>query len=110
MGEIAARLSDFVFVTDDNPRTEDPAAVRKDILAGLTGAHVRECAPRERAIEEAASWLRQQTELPAAIVLAGKGHESYQIIGAKKEPFDDSETLRAQLKKAAENPDREGAK
>ena len=83
MGAAAARLSDLVIVTDDNPRSEDPAAIRRDILAGAPGA--REITGRRQAIEAAVAEAREGD----IILLAGKGHEQGQIVGDRVLPFDD---------------------
>ena len=83
MGEVAARLSDLVIVTDDNPRGEDPAAIRRDVLAGAPDA--REIAGRREAIAAAIAEARTGD----IILLAGKGHEQGQLIGDKVLPFDD---------------------
>ncbi|HEX9932123.1 MAG TPA: UDP-N-acetylmuramoyl-L-alanyl-D-glutamate--2,6-diaminopimelate ligase [Allosphingosinicella sp.] len=83
MGEVAARLSDLVIVTDDNPRSEDPAAIRRDILEGAPGA--REVPGRRDAIEAAVAEAREGD----IILLAGKGHEQGQIVGDRVLPFDD---------------------
>ena len=88
MGEIAARLADRVIVTDDNPRTEDPAVIRKEVLAGAKAAE--EIGDRAAAIRAAMNDLGSGDLL----VIAGKGHETYQIIGETKYPFDDSEVAR----------------
>jgi UDP-N-acetylmuramoyl-L-alanyl-D-glutamate--2,6-diaminopimelate ligase len=95
MGEVAARLSDVVVVTSDNPRTEDPEAILADIEAGLRSAgkpylkSVDRRAAIRRAVEEAR---------PGDLVLiAGKGHEDYQIIGTEKQHFDDREVAREAL-------------
>jgi UDP-N-acetylmuramoyl-L-alanyl-D-glutamate--2,6-diaminopimelate ligase len=92
MGEIASKLADLVFVTDDNPRSEDPAKIRRAILAGCAkdAAPVREIGDRREAVEAA---LR---ELGAGdvLLLAGKGHERGQIVGDKVLPFDDAEVAR----------------
>lgn len=88
MGEIAARLADVLVVTDDNPRSEDPGAIRAAILAGVTGAggEVIEVGDRRLAIREALS-----RAAPGDIVLvAGKGHETGQVIGDRVLPFDDA--------------------
>jgi len=88
MGKIAQNLSDLVIVTSDNPRTEDPEAIIREILQGM-GAKPAPTADsdRRRAIQNAISVAR-----PGDIVLiAGKGHEDYQIIGTQKHPFDDRE-------------------
>jgi UDP-N-acetylmuramoyl-L-alanyl-D-glutamate--2,6-diaminopimelate ligase len=84
MGAVAARLSDIVIVTDDNPRSEDPALIRRAIMAGASGA--TEVAGRREAIAEAINIAREGD----IILLAGKGHETGQIIGDKVLPFDDA--------------------
>ncbi|HYJ29798.1 MAG TPA: UDP-N-acetylmuramoyl-L-alanyl-D-glutamate--2,6-diaminopimelate ligase [Allosphingosinicella sp.] len=83
MGEAALRLSDLVIVTDDNPRSEDPAAIRRDILKGAPGA--REIPGRREAIGAAVAEARDGD----IILLAGKGHEQGQIVGDRILPFDD---------------------
>jgi len=83
MGEVAARLADIAIVTDDNPRSEDPAAIRADIKAGAKG--LVEIGDRREAIAHAARLLRKGDVL----VVAGKGHEQGQIIGEATHPFDD---------------------
>ncbi len=83
MGEAAARLADLVIVTDDNPRSEDPAAIRRDILAGAPAA--REVAGRREAIRAAI----REAGAGDIILLAGKGHEQGQIVGDRVLPFDD---------------------
>jgi UDP-N-acetylmuramoyl-L-alanyl-D-glutamate--2,6-diaminopimelate ligase len=88
MGEIASRLADRAIITDDNPRTEDPAAIRREVLAGAPGAI--EIGDRATAIRHAMSDLQQGDVL----VIAGKGHETYQIIGTVKHDFDDSQMAR----------------
>jgi UDP-N-acetylmuramoyl-L-alanyl-D-glutamate--2,6-diaminopimelate ligase len=88
MGEAAARLSDLVIVTDDNPRGEDPAAIRSAVLAGAPGA--REIAGRREAIAEAIRLAGPKD----IILLAGKGHETGQVIGDRVFPFDDAEVAR----------------
>jgi UDP-N-acetylmuramoyl-L-alanyl-D-glutamate--2,6-diaminopimelate ligase len=89
MGEIAIRLADRVIVTDDNPRTEDPALIRAAVMAGAPGAV--EIGDRAEAI---AAGIR---ELKAGdiFVVAGKGHEQGQIVGKTVRPFDDAEVVRA---------------
>ncbi|MDB5642656.1 MAG: UDP-N-acetylmuramoyl-L-alanyl-D-glutamate--2,6-diaminopimelate ligase [Hyphomicrobiales bacterium] len=91
MGEIAARLADVVIVTDDNPRSEDPAAIRNAILAAAPGA--LEIGDRAKAISHAVSLLAAGDVL----VVAGKGHETGQIVGAKVLPFSDHDAVRAAL-------------
>ncbi len=84
MGEIAARLADRVYVTDDNPRSEEPAAIRAAILAACPGAI--EIGDRHAAIRAAVAELRAGDLL----LLAGKGHEQGQIVGKETRPFDDA--------------------
>lgn len=91
MGEIAARLADRVIVTDDNPRTEEPAAIRKEVINACPGA--TEIADREEAIRSACAGL----ETGDCLVIAGKGHENGQIIGKEVFPFSDHEVARAAL-------------
>lgn len=88
MGEVAARLADRIIVTDDNPRTEDPATIRKQILLAADGAS--EIGDRRDAIETAISRLKSGDVL----LIAGKGHEDYQIIGKTKHHFSDHEVVR----------------
>jgi UDP-N-acetylmuramoyl-L-alanyl-D-glutamate--2,6-diaminopimelate ligase len=84
MGKVAKELSDLVIVTDDNPRSEDPALIRRAILAGASGA--KEVPGRREAIAEAIHVAREGD----IILLAGKGHETGQIIGDRVLPFDDA--------------------
>jgi UDP-N-acetylmuramoyl-L-alanyl-D-glutamate--2,6-diaminopimelate ligase len=84
MGAVAARLSDMAIVTDDNPRSEDPARIRKDILAGAPGAI--EVPGRREAIAEAIRIARAGD----IVLVAGKGHETGQIVGNRVLPFDDA--------------------
>jgi UDP-N-acetylmuramoyl-L-alanyl-D-glutamate--2,6-diaminopimelate ligase len=95
MGVIAARQADVVIVTDDNPRSEDPAAIRSQILAGAPGA--REIGDRARAIREGVSMLKPGD----ALMIAGKGHETGQIIKGETHPFSDQEVARAALESLA---------
>ncbi|TAJ71691.1 MAG: UDP-N-acetylmuramoyl-L-alanyl-D-glutamate--2,6-diaminopimelate ligase [Phenylobacterium sp.] len=85
MGEVAARLADVAIVTDDNPRSEVPAAIRAEVLAGAKGA--KEIGDRREAIRAAAAMMQDGDVL----VVAGKGHEQGQIVGATVHPFDDVE-------------------
>ncbi len=89
MGEVAARLADFSFVTSDNPRTEDPEAIINDVVAGMTGARFHRVADRRKAIAMALEELRSGDTL----VLAGKGHEDYQVIGRERVHFDEREIV-----------------
>jgi UDP-N-acetylmuramoyl-L-alanyl-D-glutamate--2,6-diaminopimelate ligase len=108
MGEAAARGAELVVVTSDNPRTEDPEAIIAQILPGLARAGARSLnlsqarggapgflveADRRLAIELAASLARRGD----ALLIAGKGHEDYQVVGTEKRPFDDREEVRRAL-------------
>nr|WP_209880311.1 UDP-N-acetylmuramoyl-L-alanyl-D-glutamate--2,6-diaminopimelate ligase [Azospirillum soli] len=89
MGELAGRLADRAIVTDDNPRTEDPAAVRKEVLAGSPA--LEEIGDRREAIRAAVRGLRAGDVL----VIAGKGHEQGQTVGTEVRPFDDATEAQA---------------
>jgi MurE/MurF fusion protein len=100
MGEIAGRLSDYVFATSDNPRTEDPLAILKQIEPGLRqGSAPYTIQPDRRSAIESAILMAQSGD---AVVIAGKGHEDYQILGTQVIPFDDrklaAELIRHDLK------------
>ena len=91
MGEIAVRLADIAIATSDNPRTEDPERILDDVEAGMTGRQHYRIADRKAAIAQALELARQGD----TILLAGKGHETYQVIGTVKEPFDEREVVRS---------------
>jgi UDP-N-acetylmuramoyl-L-alanyl-D-glutamate--2,6-diaminopimelate ligase len=91
MGAIATQAADIVFVTDDNPRSENPAMIRAAILAG--GPTAREIGDRAEAIREGVRLL----ESGDALVIAGKGHETGQIIGDRVLPFSDADAARTAL-------------
>ena len=91
MGEIATRLADVAIVTDDNPRSEEPAAIRAAIMAAAPGAI--EIGDRRQAIHEAVAMLHAGDTL----IVAGKGHEVGQTIGAETFHFSDHEEVRAAL-------------
>jgi UDP-N-acetylmuramoyl-L-alanyl-D-glutamate--2,6-diaminopimelate ligase len=91
MGEIAARDADVVIVTDDNPRNENPASIRAAVLAKANGA--REIGDRAEAIRAGIADL----ESGDVLLIAGKGHESGQIVGDRVLPFSDHDAARAAL-------------
>jgi UDP-N-acetylmuramoyl-L-alanyl-D-glutamate--2,6-diaminopimelate ligase len=104
MGAVAARLSDYVVLTSDNPRSEDPARIIEEITRGLSpqaepGGPVRPGTPftsevdRRRAIETAI----RTSKAGDLVIIAGKGHEKYQVIGDRTLPFDDVDIARAAL-------------
>jgi UDP-N-acetylmuramoyl-L-alanyl-D-glutamate--2,6-diaminopimelate ligase len=91
MGQAAARQADRVIVTDDNPRSEDPAAIRAEVLKGVRGERgAKEIADRRQAIFETVSQIGPGDIL----VIAGKGHETGQIYGDERRPFDDLKVAR----------------
>lgn len=92
----AALAADFAVVTSDNPRTESPDAIIEDIVAGMQecGERFSVEPDRKRAIEHALSLAHPGD----SVLIAGKGHEDYQIIGTTKHPFDDREVARQALK------------
>lgn len=92
MGEVAARLADRVIVTDDNPRSEDPAVIRRAIVQGAPNAE--EIAGRGEAIRTAVAGLKAGDVL----VVAGKGHETGQIIGDRVLPFSDHDEIAAAVR------------
>jgi UDP-N-acetylmuramoyl-L-alanyl-D-glutamate--2,6-diaminopimelate ligase len=95
MGEVATRLADEVIVTDDNPRSEDPASIRRAILDGVANkSKVREIGDRGSAIAAAVAGL----ESGDVLLIAGKGHETGQIVGERVLPFSDQQCARAALK------------
>ena len=95
MGAIAARMSDHVVLTSDNPRTEDPEAILNDIAAGMGHAtNWEQITDREKAIARAIS-LAQPGDI---VLVAGKGHETYQEVGKTMSPFDDRDVVRRYLK------------
>ncbi len=93
MGKIASELSDYIFVTSDNPRTETPERIIEDILAGVKTDDKKVIVDRREAIFEAVNFMREGDVL----LVAGKGHERYQILGTEKIHFDDKEVVREAL-------------
>ncbi len=109
MGAAAAAGADVVIVTDDNPRSEDPALIRSAVLAGArqaaaaSGAVVLEIADRRDAITEAVARAWGGGQTPAGVVLvAGKGHEQGQQVAGTVHPFDDRLVLASALAAALE--------
>ena len=90
MGKVAAELADRIIVTSDNPRTEDPRDIAGDILAGIASAPYELILDRREAI---ASAIRAAS-IGDVVLIAGKGHEAYQIIGEETVRFDDREVAR----------------
>lgn len=92
MGAIAAKLSDVIVVTSDNPRTEDPDAIIEDILTGIKGSKVRKIVETDRT--KAIRAALEEAETDDIVLLAGKGHETYQIFGTEKIHYDEREVVR----------------
>jgi UDP-N-acetylmuramoyl-L-alanyl-D-glutamate--2,6-diaminopimelate ligase len=95
MGEIAGRMSDLVILTSDNPRTEEPLNIMNDILVGLRRVDTPFVTEPDRAAAIATA-LREAKENDI-VLLAGKGHERYQIVGRVSHPFDDRQVAREVL-------------
>jgi len=95
MAEIASNLSDFPIFTSDNPRTEDPVVILQDMEAGAMQNNYQVIADRKAAIEYAIS----EAEAGDVVLIAGKGHERYQIIGEKVFAFDDRKVARKVIRK-----------
>jgi UDP-N-acetylmuramoyl-L-alanyl-D-glutamate--2,6-diaminopimelate ligase len=91
MGRLAAEGSDLAIVTSDNPRTEDPAAIIDDVEQGMADV------PHERFVDRlAAIHAALEAGRPGdTVLLAGKGHETYQVLGTSKVPFDEREIVRS---------------
>ncbi len=95
MGRIASEGADLVFLTSDNPRTEDPDAILTDILAGIEDASAVTSVPdREEAIRSALD----DAAPGDTVLIAGKGHEEYQEILGIRRPFNDRRTAEAHLR------------
>lgn len=97
MGKIAAELSDFCVVTSDNPRSENPSKIIEDILEGMKGVSTPYVVVENR--REAIKWALEHAEKDDIILLAGKGHETYQILPTGTIHFDEREVVADILKK-----------
>lgn len=97
MGAIAADNADFVIVTSDNPRTEEPQAIIDEILAGLEGKKTEHVTICDRA--EAIKWAIDNHRANDVILLAGKGHEDYQVVGHEKHHMDEREIVAEHIEK-----------
>lgn len=110
MGEVAARLSTLAVVTSDNPRSENPQAIIEDVRRGLESVYPQELARDEAAGSDVKGYMviadrREAINFAASLIgprdillVAGKGHEDYQIIGQNKFHFDDREELRRAMR------------
>ncbi len=95
MGAVAAELSDFVIVTSDNPRNEDPMEIIRDILKGISKSNFMVQPDRAEAIKEAVAIAGEDD----TVLVAGKGHEDYQEIKGERHHFSDKDVLREEIKK-----------
>jgi UDP-N-acetylmuramoyl-L-alanyl-D-glutamate--2,6-diaminopimelate ligase len=97
MGRIGAAMSDVAIMTSDNPRSEDPAAILREVAAGAPeGSNTRSIVDREEAIAAAVA----EAEAGDIVLIAGKGHEDYQILGDRRIDFDDRQVLRDHIRAA----------
>ena len=95
MGAIAAKLSDVIVVTSDNPRSEDPDAIIQDILVGIKGSKTKKIVKTDRTQAIAAALHEAQKD--DIVLLAGKGHETYQILNTGKIHYDEREVVKGIL-------------
>ncbi|MCM8830929.1 MAG: UDP-N-acetylmuramoyl-L-alanyl-D-glutamate--2,6-diaminopimelate ligase [Candidatus Omnitrophica bacterium] len=99
MGRVADKYADFTFITSDNPRSEEPLLICKQIEKGFSSKNYKILIDRKHAIREAINlWKKKFKRGNSCVLVAGKGHESYQIIKDKKIPFKDSNIIRTILK------------
>ena len=96
MGEISGRIADYTFITSDNPRTEDPQKIVDQIEEGIKKTKGKYVAIVDRI--EAIKYAINMANKNDIIVLAGKGHETYQEINGKKYPFDEREIIKKLMK------------
>ena len=90
-GGVVAELADYMIITSDNPRTEDPEAIIADILPGLEGLDTPRVVIPDR--REAIRWGLEHAQTGDTLVLTGKGHETYQIVGKTKYHMDEREII-----------------
>jgi UDP-N-acetylmuramyl tripeptide synthase len=100
MGRVAGENSDLAIITSDNPRTEDPLEIIREIEIGVkeTGVRYESISDRRDAIFRAVTLARPDD----VVIIAGKGHETYQIVGSEKYHFDDREVAVEALDRVAE--------
>jgi len=98
MGELACRLADFSVITSDNPRSEDPKEIIEDVKKGFARNNYCVYVDREKAVEKAVR-IKHETK-HSCLLLAGKGHEDYQVIGTQKIPYSDQQAVRKAIRHA----------
>ena len=91
MGKISSELADYMIITSDNPRTEEPEAIINDILEGVKGTETPYTVITDR--REAIKYAIEHAQRDDIIILAGKGHETYQIVGKTKRHMDEREIV-----------------
>jgi len=97
MGKISSELSDYTVITSDNPRNEEPGKIIQEIVAGIDQSSSAYTVIENR--REAICWALDNLELGDVLIIAGKGHETYQIIGSEKIHFDDREVVAEHIRK-----------
>ena len=100
MGVVAGRLSDVILITSDNPRSEEPARIIEEIQRGITPDTKKVGAQRVLAIVDRREAIEEAVRIAVAgdlVLVAGKGHEKYQVIGTQTLPFDDVEVAQTAL-------------
>jgi len=102
MGQIAAELADEVVVTSDNPRSEEPADIAAEIVSGIEAGSATPRVLLQRA--EAIQFAIDHAADGDSILIAGKGHETYQIVGSEERPFDDVKAAKEALLERARTP------
>lgn len=99
MGQIASMKSDFTFITSDNPRSEEPLEICSQIEKGFKNKKYSVIVDRYKAIEEAVKFFLKNKSSDSCLLIAGKGHEDYQIIKDKRIPFSDKKAVKQLLKR-----------
>jgi UDP-N-acetylmuramoyl-L-alanyl-D-glutamate--2,6-diaminopimelate ligase len=106
MGAVAGRLSDLILITSDNPRSEDPRRIIEEVQRGITADTRRDSGQRLLAIVDRREAISKAIELARAgdlVLIAGKGHEKYQVVGGQVLPFDDVAVAREALGRRRSN-------
>ncbi len=99
MGQIASLKADFTFITSDNPRSEEPSAICSQIKKGFKKKNYSVVVDRYKAIKKGIKFFRQNKAGKSCLLIAGKGHEDYQIIKDKRIPFSDKKVVKQLLKR-----------
>ena len=107
MGEVAEKLADLIVITNDNPRNENPSQIIQDILSGIRDTQ-RVVVIQDR--EEAIKFALKEKKEDYVVLISGKGHETYQIVGNKKIPFDDKKIVLKYVSQTSTNKSSSEAK